>query len=211
MSKLHVKSRSRFRTIQTAAAILLPFPIHPQMRLAQLSERAPAFGVLTGFRPESGIHLQGFSPNMLVGSTADLQYLAEQVDLGTLDLSCVDHAVIVLTRCGEAPVNDVARVVFWQVFGVPVFEIFTGPDDAILGYECEMHEGWHLAPDVKFSEMNGELILDAAGVSGLRTALTGFITNDPCPCGREGPRLLDVQPVKRQQEQEEPQTWAATA
>jgi hypothetical protein len=213
MSKLHVKSRSRFRTIQTAAAVRLPFPIHPQMRLAQLSESAPAFGVLAGFRPESAIHLEGFSPNMLVGSTADLQSLAEQVDLGTVDLSCVDHAVIVLTRCGESPVSDVMRVVFWQVFGVPVFEIFTAPDDSILGYECELHEGWHLAPGVEFSEMDGELILDAEGVCGLHTALSGFISNDKCPCGREGPRLMDVQPLPRQQatREEEGQRWAATA
>jgi len=209
MSKLHVKSRSRFRTIQRASAVNLPFPIHPHMRLALLSESAPAFGMLEPFRPESALHLQGFAPNMLAGSAADLQNLAEQVDLGTVNLSCVDHAVIVLTRCGEEPINDVARVVLWQVFGVPVFEIFTGFDGAILGYECELHEGWHLAPDVDFSEIDGELLLDAPGVSGLRTALSGFVTNDKCPCGRLGPRLMDMQALQRQEETE--QQWAATA
>ncbi len=209
MSKLHVKSRSRFRTIQTASAVNLPFPIHPQMRLAMLGDGGPAFGVLEPFRPESALHLQGYSPNMLAGSAADLQKLAELVDLGTVDLSCVDHGVIVLTRCGEAPVSDVARVVLWQVFGVPVFEIYTGLDHSILAYECELHEGWHLAPHVEFSEMNGELMLDASGISGLHTSLSGFVTNDKCPCGRQGPRLMDIRPVPRAETEE--QRWAATA
>jgi len=196
MSQLYVKSRSRFRTIQTASAINLPFPIHPQVRLAQLSENVPTFGVLQPFRPESAVHLQGFRPNILVGTAAELQNLAEQVDLGTVDLSSVDHAVIALTRCGDAPLNDVARVVLWQRFGVPVFEIFTGLDNSILGYECELHEGWHLAPKVAFSELDGELMLHAPGVTGLHTALSGFITNDKCPCGREGTRLLEMRPVQ---------------
>jgi hypothetical protein len=91
----------------------------------------------------------------------------------------------------------VTRVVLWQAFGVPVFEIFTGLDNAILGYECELHEGWHLAPNVDMAETNGELTVEAPGVSPLRTALSGFITNDKCPCGREGPRLLDVERVRR--------------
>ena len=197
MSKQYVKSRSRFRTIQTASSINLPFPHHPQMRLAQLGENAPKFGMLQPFLPESALHLQSFRPNMLVGSAADLQSLAEMVDLGTVDLASVDHAVIALTRCGEPPISDVARVVLWQTFGVPVYEIFTGLDNAILGYECELHEGWHLAPKVSFSESDGELMLDAAGVTGLHTAISGFITNDKCPCGRDGSRLLDMQPVRR--------------
>jgi len=62
---------------------------------------------------------------------------------------------------------------------------------------------------VDFSETGGELLLDAPGVSGLRTALSGFVTHDKCPCGRLGPRLMDVRPLQR--EAEERQRWAATA
>jgi hypothetical protein len=29
-------------------------------------------------------------------------------------------------------------------------------------------------------------------VKGLRTGLTGFITGETCPCGRAGPRLLNI-------------------
>jgi hypothetical protein len=213
MSKLYVKSRSRFHAVQTASAVSWPFPTHSQMRLAQLSDSAPAFGKLQPFYPESMVHLQGYRPNMIVGTASELQHLAGQVDLGTVDPSTVDHALIVLTRCGQPPVSDVARVVLWQTFGVPVYEIYCGLDNSILGYECELHEGWHLAPGVAFAEMDGELMLNAPGVLGLHTSLSGFVTNDKCPCGRQGPRALNVEPIQRRtkelQRTEFP--WAATA
>lgn len=208
MSKLYVKSRP-YRTLQTASAVKMPFPTHPQMRLAQLSHSAPSFGMLKPYRAESVIDLQGYRPNMLVGGARELLELAEQIELGTVDMSSVDHAVIVLTRCGEPPVSDVSRVVLWQTFGVPVYEIFTGLDNSILGYECELHEGWHLAPKIGFSELNGELMLEAPGVAGLHTALRGFLTNDKCPCGRSGARLLNMEPVQRLNRTKF--HWAATA
>lgn len=207
MLKLHVKGRP-VRTHQTASAVKLPFPVHPKMRLAQLCHSAPAFAGLKPFRPESVIDIQGYRPNMLLGTARDLQELAEQVELGTVDLASVDHAVIALTRCGQPPISDVTRVVLWQNFGVPVYEIFVGLDNSILGYECELHEGWHLAPKISFAELNGELMLQAPGVATLQTAVSGFVTNDKCPCGRAGSRLLNVEPVQRLDRHVE---WAATA
>ena len=178
------------------------------MRLAQLSESAPAFGVLEPFRTDSTTELEGFQPNMISGTARELQHLAEQVELGTVDLSSVDHCIIALTRCGYAPLSDVTRVVLWQTFGVPVYEVFIGLDNAILGYECELHEGWHLAAKVSFSDFKGELMLDAPGISGLHTSLKGFVTDDKCPCGRASRRLMNVEPVHRANLT---QGWAATA
>ncbi len=199
---------TRYRTIQTSSALNLPFPVHPQMRLALLSESAPEFGLLAPFRPETAVDLEGFRPNMIAGTVPELEQLAEQVDLGTVNLSCLDHAVIVLTRCGQPPVSDVARVVFWQAFGVPVYEIFAGLDDSLLAYECELHEGWHLAPRVQLIELNGELMLETAGVAGLHTALSGLVTEDKCPCARPGRRVLNLAPFKRVDRN---WNWAATA
>lgn len=186
----------RYRTILTQLAVSLPFPTHPQIRIAQLSQSIPVFGLLKPFRPGSPLELEGFSPNILVGTVSELKRLAEQMDLGVVNLSGLDHAVVVLTRCGQAPLSDVTRVIFWQAFGVPVYEIFTGLDDTILGFECELHEGWHLVPKVSMAEFNGELLLEAAGVTGLRTALSGFLTRDECPCGRRGQRLLNMNPLR---------------
>ncbi len=194
MQTLPPKTR-RYRTLQTPSAFKLPFPIHPQIRFAQLAENAPAFGLSKAFRPESSLQLEGFHPNVIVGTASELGQLAEQVDLGIVNLSGLDHAVVVLTRCGNAPVNDVTRVIFWQAFGVPVYEVFTGFDDAILGIECELHEGWHIRPGVRLTEFQGELMLQTASVAFLRTGLTGFLVDDACPCGRAGQRLLNIEPV----------------
>ena len=208
MSKLYVKSRPHFRTIQNAASVKFPFPLDPRIRLAKLTDPVPQFGTLDPFYPESTIHLEGYRPNMIVGDSSDLITLAEQVGLGTVDLACIDHAIIALTRCGEAPLNDVARVVLWQTFGVPVFEIFISFDLSIIAYECELHEGWHLAPQVVLNNFDGELMLDAPGILGMRTALNGSLTGDKCPCGREGARLLHIEPVCPVQVL---QPWAAIA
>ena len=208
MQKLSLKLR-HFRTSRTPTAVQFPFPVHEQIRLAALNDCIPVFGLLKPFYPESATHLEGFRPNILAGTALELQQLVEPLDLGTVNLSCIDHAVIALTRCGQPPINDVARVVLWQAFGVPVYEVFAGLDNSILGYECELHEGWHLAPSVRFSDQNGELMLHAEGVTGVHTALAGFMTEDECPCGRCGPRLLQAEPVKRMDQWQQP--WAATA
>lgn len=196
MLKLQV-TRRPFRTLQSASHVKLPFPFHAQTRVVQLCPSVPYLPGLKPFRAESITDIQGYRPNMLVGTARELQELAGQVELGTVDLSSVDYAVIALTRCGQSPISDVTRVVLWQTFGVPVYEIFVGLDNSILGYECELHEGWHIAPKIRFAELNGELLLEAPGPVMLQTALKGFVTDDKCPCGRAGSRLLEVEPVQR--------------
>lgn len=208
MLKMLPAKVQRYRTRQNSFALNLPFPVNPEMHLALLSDNAPAFGLLKPFRPASAVELEAFRPNMIAGAPEELEQLARQVDLGTINLSCLDHAIIVLTRYGHAPVSDVARVVFWQAFGVPVYEIFSGLDDSILGYECELHEGWHLARNVRLLDLNGELMMEATGASGLHTGLTGFVTDDECPCGRKGSRVLNLEPLKRLNRN---WGWAATA
>jgi hypothetical protein len=197
----------RFRKLHKQAALKLPFPVHAEMRLALLSESAPAFGLLNPFRPESATDLEGFRPNMIAGRVEEFEQLAGQVHLGTLNLACLDHAIIVLTRCGHTPISDVARVVFWQAFGVPVYEVFSGLDDSILGFECELHEGWHLAPTVRMVQRKGELMLAAASAS-FHTGLSGFVTDEECPCGRKGQRVLNLEPLKRL---DQSWGWAKTA
>jgi hypothetical protein len=193
MPKLYLKPAGSL-AIRTPS-LNLPFRMHAQMRFAHLGENAPKLGALQPFCAATVIDLQGFRPNMLAGTARQLQTLAEQVELGTVDLSSVDYAVIAFTQCGEHPLTDVARVVLWQTFGGPVFEILLGPEHLILGYECELHEGWHIAPRVGVAELGGEIVMAAPGHDMLRTAVSGFVTQDPCPCGRPSMRLLNMQPI----------------
>jgi phenylacetate-coenzyme A ligase PaaK-like adenylate-forming protein len=181
--------------------VSLPFPTDPKVRIAQLTETPPFEGV-EAFIPERWLELERYRPHVILGNTADLQRLAEQVDLGMVDLTCVNHAVVALTACGASPLSDVLRVVLWQSLGVPIFELYIGPDHRLLAYECEAHDGWHLESGVVISTFggelmdaelsDGELILDSPGTYGLRTGLCGRITEEACPCGRETPRLMDI-------------------
>jgi hypothetical protein len=89
-------------------------------------------------------------------------------------------------------------VALWQSFGVPIFELYLGLDQALLGAECEAHEGWHLAEGISPMTLeSGELILDGAGNSGLRTGLCALVEEATCPCGLSSPRVLDVEQMRR--------------
>jgi hypothetical protein len=173
--------------------IKLPFPISPTLRLAQISE-GPKFAGVEPIYLKRWSNLNLLSPNVVAGFTSQLQHLAEVAVLGALDVSSVDHAVVALTRYGTPPLTDPVRVTLWQAFGVPIFELYLGPDHSLLAAECEAHEGWHPVPGVAFSVMeNGELVIDGAGHNGLRTGLRALVEPGPCPCGRSSLRLLDVE------------------
>ena len=194
------------------ARIQLPFPADPRVRVAQLS-RAPLFQDVEAFIPDRYLELESYRPRVLVGYASELQRLSEEVDLGLVDLTCVDHAIVLLTACGSKPMSDLLRVVLWQSFGVPVFELYIGPDHRLLAFECEAHDGWHLEPKVELvfldkefihPEVNfdqelsqPELILDSPGNHGLRTGLSGRIATETCPCGRETPRLMEIAAIQQ--------------
>jgi hypothetical protein len=186
----------RFRSRKNPP-ILLPFPVSPTLRLAQLSP-GPKFANVRPFILKRWSNLQIFAPNVVVGSLSEVQTLADHAALGSFDASSVDHALVILTRYRSKPLNDMARVALWQSFGVPIFELYLGLDHSLLAAECEAHEGWHLASGVGFLTLEtGELILDGAGNSGLRTGLRASLDREPCPCGRTSARILDIEQMGR--------------
>ncbi len=168
----------------------LPLLSAANVRVAQIARVASFEGVKV-FEREGWIALETYRPRVLVGGTAHLHELALRVERNLLDLSSVDHAVFALTHCGEEPLSDVLRVVFWQAFGVPVYELFMGRG-GILACECEAHDGWHVEPGASFRISEGELLLDRSGAKAMRTGLRGSIETEICPCGREAPRLMNV-------------------
>lgn len=194
MAKIKIRITS-FRS-KPAIRIRLPYPITSKLRPAQVSP-APRFEGVQPFTPKRWLELEGYRPRVLIGSAADLQSLAEQVELGILGLPSVDHAIIVLTHYGAKPLSDVLRVTLWQCFGVPIYELYLGPNNALLASECEAHEGWHVEDGVQFGLLNEELVLDSPGNFGLRTGLTGSLEDTTCPCSRTTCRLLDVEALSR--------------
>lgn len=182
----------RFRT-QSSGRRKLPFPVAPNVRIAQVTAAVASFDFVEVFPRDRWDELQRYRPRVLVGAAADSQQLAELSRLGALDLSSVDHAIFVLTECGHKPATDVLRVLLWQAFGVPVYELLMGAAGSVLASECEAHEGWHVEAGAKFSSRGDELVLDAPGGNTLRTGLTGLVETEPCPCGRAGLRLMEME------------------
>jgi hypothetical protein len=190
--------RVKIQLPQPAAAVRarLPFPASPKLRLAQLSP-GPRFDSVAPFTPERWLELEAYRPRVLVGEAADLERLLEQVQLGMFDLGCVNRALIVLTRYRARPMSDVSRVTLWQGFGVPIFELYLGPDNGVLAAECGAHEGWHLEPGIDCWHYEDELIVDGPGNYGLRTGLAATIESAACPCGLATPRLVNIEAIKR--------------
>src|SRR5256885_5075651 len=135
----------------------LPFPASPNLRVAQITA-ASLFDRVPAFSPERWQEFETYHPRVLVGPAADFRKLRDQVELGTVDVTSVDHAIFVLTSFGETPLSDISRVVFWQSFGVPVYELFMSPAGTLLASECQAHEGWHVETHVKFTASDGELM-----------------------------------------------------
>lgn len=169
---------------------LLRVPAPAKLRIAQITPGAQFES--TYFPAERWDEMEAFCPEMLVGAGADLQWLAEKMRMGEIALRSVDHAIFVLTSTGDAPADDTLRVVLWQAFGVPVYELFVGADGTLLAGECEAHEGWHVEPGCQFYQANGEeLVADSRHIKGIRTGLSGIIEREACVCGRWGVRLME--------------------
>jgi hypothetical protein len=163
-------------------------------RMAQITPGALQFEA-TYFAAERWDELETFCPETLVGAGADLQWLAEKVRCDEVVLRSVNSTIFVLTSIGDAPADDMLRVVLWQTFGVPVYELFLGADGMVLAGECEAHEGWHVEEGCHFYLSNrDELIIDLRHIKGIRTGLTAVVEREPCVCGRRGVRLLEPKP-----------------
>jgi len=197
MSIHKVRAHFKRKVRRKSSAIPLPFPVSSTLRLARISP-GPKFENVEPLVLKQWSDLQVFGPNVVVGTLREMKRLMDCVAAGTLDASCIDRALVILTRFGAKPLNDVARVALWQSFGVPIFELYLGLDQTLLASECEAHEGWHLAAGIEPMTLDGgELILDGAGNSGLRTGLSASVEETTCPCGLTSPRVLDVEQLRR--------------
>jgi hypothetical protein len=136
--------------------------------------------------------MEAYRPGILIGHAARLKSLSEQIQNGSLDLSSVDHAVFVITNCGAAPITDTLRVLLWQSFGVPVYELVSAADGSMLAADCEAQDGWHVQPGVRAHQLNGELLFETAGIKNLHTGLSAELISQPCACGRSDLKITNV-------------------
>lgn len=149
----------------------IPIPISPRIRIASVSQNKIKIGHLRRFALERPHEMEAFRPHLLLGDIADLENLAAKCDAGALDLSSVDTAILV-TAMGASVLGDIQRVVLWQTFAVPVYELLLSRDGTLLACECEAHSGWHLEPGMH----------PASATSDIDATL--------CACGRSEPRIV---------------------
>jgi hypothetical protein len=168
----------------------LPFPTTAKLRIAQISATANPFYSATVFASKAWNELGEFHPHVLIGSVSDIQRLSAHQKLLGLDSRNIDHAILVLTSWRDRPISDVTRVVLWQTFGVPVYELIVATPDVILAAECIAHQGWHLEPSITTSVRGSELFFETRG---RRVAsVEGELITQPCHCGRTGARMMKL-------------------
>jgi hypothetical protein len=166
---LNVKrfSRHRYSTI--------PLPVSAQTRVASVSRNKIVLGGFCYFPNERWAQIEQFRPHILMGSSDNLQSLANLAEDGILDLSSVDTAILLATELGAPTITDIDRVVLWQCFGVPVYELLLSLDGKLIASECEAHVGWHLEPRVP----RPSRLVESARIETAR-----------CACGRKEPRIV---------------------
>lgn len=176
----------------------LPFPAVAHLRIAQISPSA-AFEAVERFAFEHWHAIEAFRPHILVGSPLALQMLAIRVQEKSLDLSCIDHAIFAASECGGPSLTDAVRVVLWQTFGVPVYELFLDASGELLASECETHNGWHVEPHVKLAAAGADMLLLRSGKSRPPIHWAGRVETAACPCGQASLRLLPSEQKPRSQ------------
>lgn len=109
---------------------------------------------------------------------------------------------------GAEPLAAGARTRLEREFGIEVFTLYGSADVGTIGYECERHDGWHVdealiaqicdpATGVPLPEgETGEVVvtLPREFYPLVRFGLGDLsrLREEPCACGRPGPRLAGV-------------------
>ncbi len=101
-----------------------------------------------------------FAPASVAGPLEQLRSLAH---IGRP----LEDAVIGFTYQADSGVSPADRELFWEAFGVPLFQQYLGSDNELLATECDAHSGLHVV----------------AGCEGLD------LEHDLCACGNPAPRL----------------------
>jgi len=153
------------------------------------------------FRSLSDEKLWRFKPHAIAAPVDSLRCYAQ--DAGAAPLR---NAVIAFSDILQGPLSFEDSDRLWAAYQVPVFEQFLGLDGELLAWECEIHHGLHVREDAALFEtlvderlMISFLANPRLPLLRLETGLAGRIVKEPCPCGVNSPRIVDLhrRPMKR--------------
>jgi hypothetical protein len=118
-------------------------------------------------KPAPAVDAEGLSA-ALAGTFAEL---AQAARAGVQ----VARAVFPLHSPASPFLSDEQRDALWAMFEVPVQAMLVDRRGSVIGYECELQEGYHVK-----EEFMGGLLL-------------GRMESSLCECGRPGPRLMPAE------------------
>ena len=84
--------------------------------------------------------------------------------------------MVAFTYQGQAGLSGDDRDLFWDSFGVPVFEQHLSPDNQLLAMECDAHAGLHVMGDFET----------------LRLDRNSCVCGNPAPRFARRPRIDDL-------------------
>jgi len=146
--------------------------------------------------------IRKFRPRVLRGYPEMLFLAADLVDRkGITDI----RPVSVITNSNK--LHQFQREYLEKVFQAPVFDLYSCPESGAFAFECEKHEGYHLALEHGVVELTGEdlkLVESGTGavvgtnLDNMAMGIIKYVTGDfatasgrTCSCGRGLP-LLDA-------------------
>ena len=136
-------------------------PLAPVPRTAVLTSGFEETGAVKVFPSGWNRQAERFRPASIAGPVDRLRELAAaRIPL--------EHGLVAFTYEGQAGLTSDDRELFWEAFGVPVYEQLLGHDNRLLAAECDAHCGLHL-------------------VEGYRS--DARIETEPCGCGNPAPRI----------------------
>ncbi|MBY0508196.1 MAG: hypothetical protein K2X03_30055 [Bryobacteraceae bacterium] len=182
-------------------------PRHSPYRTAILMEGFIETPKVLAFPDGWNNDLHKFKAQCLVGPVAMLRRMSVMVLNGGARFPSLRRPVLAYTGLpfGQTGLLTPAdRDQFWAAFRVGLEEHFLGYRHERLASECSAQAGLHIhsaeaifeVPDPETSEL---VITSLANtvfpVVRLATGFTGTLTKEPCACGVEGLRLLNLQPL----------------
>lgn len=149
-------------------------------------------------------------PTFLVGVPGFLRKLGhylhktEQPPAGVKGLICIGEPLRNAQLQPTVLANDLEHL--WQA---PAYSTYSSSEIVTSFCECAAQCGGHVAPDLGIVEIvddkgcpraageTGEIVVTPLGVEGMpllrfRTGDIGYLTNEPCACGRNTPRLSPI-------------------
>lgn len=187
---------------------LFQYPWPPLPRTAILMEGFVETEKVMCFPDGWCADLERFHAECLAGPVAMLRRMATTVLNRGAHFS-LKRPVIAFTGLpfGETGVlTDSDRDQLWQAFGVPVYEHLLGYRNEVLARECTEQAGLHVDDAQAIFEVidpqRSELAVSSMAnttfpVLRLASGLAGSLTNEPCPCGLKGERILNLRALSR--------------